>query len=41
MEELNSNDSNDSKSIKTKAKTKTKPKVFSSFDDDLSGDFND
>ena len=41
MEELNSNDSKDSKSIKTKAKTKTKPKVFSGFDDDLSGDFND
>jgi hypothetical protein len=34
-------DSKDSQSIKTKAKTKTKPKVFSGIDDDLSGDFND
>ena len=41
LEELSSNDSKDSKSIKTKTKTKTKPKVFSGFDDDLSGDFND
>ncbi|MEO0015357.1 MAG: hypothetical protein RLZZ535_3746, partial [Cyanobacteriota bacterium] len=30
-----------SKSIKTAAKTKVKPKVFSGFDDDLSADFND
>jgi hypothetical protein len=41
LEELSSNDSKDIKSIKTKAKTKVKPKVFSGFDDDLSGDFND
>lgn len=41
LEESNSLDSKGSKSIKTVAKTKVKPKVFSSFDDDLSADFND
>jgi hypothetical protein len=39
MEESNSSNSKGSKSIK--ANTKVKPKVVSSFDDDLSGDFND
>ena len=32
--------STDSESIKTKAKSKSKPKVLSGLDDDLSGDFN-
>jgi hypothetical protein len=41
LEGSNSSDSKGSKSIKTKAKTKVNPKVFSGFDDDLSGDFND
>ena len=41
MEESDSSDSKGSKSIKTKAKTKTKPKVLSGLDDDLSADFND
>jgi hypothetical protein len=41
LEGSNSSDSKGSKSIKTKANTKVQPKVFSGFDDDLSGDFND
>jgi hypothetical protein len=41
LEGSNSSDSKGSKSIKTAAKTKVKPKVFSGFDDDLSADFND
>ncbi|MFM2312722.1 MAG: hypothetical protein RLZZ04_1998 [Cyanobacteriota bacterium] len=41
LEKSNSSDSKGSKSIKTAAKTKVKPKVFSGFDDDLSADFND
>ncbi|MEY2831872.1 MAG: hypothetical protein RLZZ574_1130 [Cyanobacteriota bacterium] len=41
MEGSNSSDSKGSKSIKAKANTKVKPKVFSGFDDDLSADFND
>jgi hypothetical protein len=41
LEGSNSSDSKGLTSIKTKAKTNVKPKVFSGFDDDLSGDFND
>jgi hypothetical protein len=41
MEESDSSNSKSSKSIKAKANTKVKPKVVSSFDDDLSSDFND
>jgi hypothetical protein len=41
LEGSNSSDSKGSKSLKTEAKTKVQPKVFSGFDDDLSGDFND
>lgn len=44
MKESDETASTDSKSIKTKARSKslsqTKPKVISSLDDDLSGDFN-
>jgi hypothetical protein len=41
LEGSNSSDSKGSKSLKTKAKSNVKPKVFSGFDDDLSADFND